>query len=384
MSLSRERIFLSPPHMGGKEQKYVSEAFASNYIAPVGPQLALFEERFCAQTGFPHAVAVSSGTAAMHLVLHHLGVGSGDVVLASTLTFIGSVSPAVHLGAELRLIDSDSETWTMDPAFLRQAIEDCAEEGRLPKAVVPTDLYGQSCDVEALKEVCDEYGVPLIVDAAESLGSSYDGTHAGCGARAAIFSFNGNKIITTSGGGVVASEDLELVEHARKLATQSREPFAHFEHAEVGYNYRLSNVAAAIGLGQLEVLADRVKRKREINRRYAELLFGVSGIQMMPEADYGSSNCWLTVVLFNEAEFGSSAEEIRLALEKENIESRPMWKPMHLQPVFEGQRAYGGSVSESLFKEGLCLPSGTSLNDKDIDRICRIIRGERTKVNSAN
>ncbi|MEM9282988.1 MAG: aminotransferase class I/II-fold pyridoxal phosphate-dependent enzyme [Verrucomicrobiota bacterium] len=375
MTSKPSRIFLSPPHMGGAEQTYVAEAFNANYIAPVGPQLDKFEDDFKRFTGFKHAVAVTSGTAAIHLALHHLGVERGDLVMASSLTFIGSVGPAFHLGAELRFVDSDPDNWTMSPRLLEEAIKDCALEGRMPKVVIPTDLYGQSCDVESLKRICDAHEIPLLVDSAEALGASYKNRHAGLGSYAAAFSFNGNKIITTSGGGILASDDGDVVEHARKLSTQAREPFIHFEHQEVGYNFRMSNVTAAIGIGQLEVLVERVMRKREIFKAYQVELGSVQGIELMPLAPYGESNCWLTVVLIDEKEFGASREEVMIALESENIESRPMWKPMHLQPVFSGCRVYGGLVAESLYKDGLCLPSGTAMTEENITRVCEVVLG---------
>lgn len=370
------RVFLSPPHMGGGEMTHVEEAFAANFIAPTGPQLEQFEREFEALTGFKHAVAVSSGTAAMHLAMHHLGIGRGDVVLASTLTFIGSVGPVVHLGGELRFVDSDRDTWTMDPELLEVAIRDCLVEGKRPKAVVPTDLYGQSCDLDRLRQICDPYDIPLIVDSAEAVGSIYRDRHAGRGAVAAVYSFNGNKIITTSGGGMLASDDDVLIGHVRKLASQSREPVSHFEHREVGYNFRMSNIAAAIGLGQLRVLSDRVRRKREISETYRRLLCDTGCLSFMPEANYGSSNCWLTVILVEGTDSEMARDGMLRRLESENIEARPVWKPMHLQPVFLGCKMYGGEVSEDLFRRGLCLPSGTSLDDDEILRIGRILKGE--------
>ena len=353
---------------------YIEQAFASNFIAPVGPQLNQFEERFCELTGFSAAVAVSSGTAAMHLALRELGVGKGDMVLASTLTFIGSVSPVSFLGAETVFIDSDRETWNMDPALLEEEITSMEKEGRLPKAVIPTDLYGQSCDIDSILAVCEPRSVPVVIDSAEALGATYRGRSAGYGSKAAVFSFNGNKIITTSGGGLLASDDADLIARARHLSTQARVPVAHFEHEEIGYNYRMSNILAAIGLGQLDVLAERVKRKREIFQRYSELLSALPGITMMPEADYGEANRWLTVVLIDSGQFGVDREVVRLALEQFNIESRPMWKPMHSQPVYRDCKVVGGGVAEDLFEKGLCLPSGTGLIDSDLERIVEIIK----------
>lgn len=374
MDEMKQRIFLSPPHMGGQELERVREAFDSNYIAPLGPMVDAFEREFSEYTGILHCAAVSSGTAAMHLALRHLGIGADDVVLASTLTFIGSVSPAVFLGAEVRFIDCDEATWNMNPALLAEAIEDCRAEGSLPKAVVPTDLYGQCADYDAIHAVCDPHDIPVVIDSAEAMGATYKGKHAGCAGRSAVFSFNGNKIITTSGGGMLASEDEELIRHARKLSTQAREDFPHYEHVEIGYNYRMSNILAAIGRGQLAVLDKRVVRRRKIFELYSRALSGLPGITFMPEAETGRANRWLTVIEIDPEKAGADREAVRLALEAENIESRPIWKPMHLQPVFNGNKIYGGTVSERLFANGLCLPSGTALTDENLNRIVQIIR----------
>ena len=368
------RIFLSPPHMGGREQQYVQEAFASNYIAPLGPMVDGFEREFAAYTGIAHCLALDSGTAAMHLALRELGVGRGDLVLASSLTFIGSISPVTFLGGDLHFIDADRATWTLDPDLLANEMAACAKRGRLPKAVVPTDLYGQSADLDRIQKICAPYGVPVVEDTAEAAGAHYKERHAGKGARATIFSFNGNKIITTSGGGMLASDDAELIRHARFLSTQAREALPYYEHKEVGYNYRMSNIVAAIGRGQLEVLDERVRRKREICAGYQARLGHLPGITFMPEAAYGRCNCWLTVMQIDADLFGATPEQLRLALEAENIESRPVWKPMHLQPVFQGCGMSGGGVAEELFRRGLCLPSGTALTDADLDRICEAVR----------
>jgi dTDP-4-amino-4,6-dideoxygalactose transaminase len=397
------RIFLSPPHMNGEELKYIHEAFASNYIAPVGPMVDAFEREFAEIVGMRHAVAVSSGTAAMHLALRNLGVGPGDVVLASTLTFIGSISPVLFQGATPVFVDSDEATWNMDPDLLETAIDWCIGRGRRPKAVVPTDLYGQCADYDRIRALCDRHHIPLVVDAAEALGASYKGFHAGNGAEAAVYSFNGNKIMTTSGGGMLAADDAAFIDQARFLSQQARDPAVHYEHTQLGYNYRMSNVLAAIGRGQIMGLDARVARKREIRAFYQDALESLPGITFMPEAPYGRSNCWLTVVLVDPDAFGADRERVRLALEAENIESRPVWKPMHLQPVFEstmiidgearedhpranlplsgrgdGQPypAYciGGQVSESLFKKGLCLPSGTAMTEADLERVVSVIK----------
>ena len=437
------RIFLSPPHMSGKELNFVKEAFESNYIAPLGPQVDAFEKEFSEYTGIKHCVALSSGTAAMHLALRELGVGPGDKVIASTLTFIGSITPVIFEGADLFFVDCDRTSWNMDPELLAQELAKCAKRGKPPKVVVPTDLYGQCCNLPRILEICDGYGVPVVCDAAEAMGAKYAKTgeraggrapgpagsppcdsrlatydlhHAGVGAKASVFSFNGNKIMTTSGGGMLASDDKELIDRARFLSQQARDPFPHYEHTQIGYNYRMSNVLAAIGRGQLQVLDERVKRRREIFDYYQKTLGDVPGIEFMPEPKWSRSNRWLTVMLITPELFGADREAVRLALEAENIEARPVWKPMHMQPVFnplitqtrlprvakhcgqvnadfkgqishknagqrseEGRRkaqnkAYparvvGGSVAEDFFDRGLCLPSGTAMSNTDLDRI---------------
>ena len=395
--------------MSGKELSFVQEAFESNYIAPLGPQVDAFEQEFAGYVGIKYCLALSSGTAAMHLALRHLGIGPGDEVFASTLTFIGSVTPVVFQGATPVFIDCDRKFWNMDPDLLAGELEACKRQGKLPKAVVLTDLYGQCSDYDWIFELCAEYNVPVVADAAEALGAKRQlkaqnsrlkgeklEVHAGAGANAAVFSFNGNKIITTSGGGMLASDDKKLIDHARKLSQQAREDLPHYEHDEIGYNYRMSNILAAIGRGQLRVLDERVKKKREIFEYYQKALSGIPGIEFMPEAPYGKSNRWLTVILITPEEFGRDREEVRLALESENIESRPVWKPMHMQPVFDvmgrkaqgirskaedsrlktGQnnerykaRVVGGEVAEDLFARGLCLPSGTQMTKEDLNRI---------------
>jgi dTDP-4-amino-4,6-dideoxygalactose transaminase len=411
-TLNKKRIFLSPPHMGGLELEFVNEAFSSNYIAPLGPMVDAFEKEFSEYIGIKNCLALSSGTAAMHLALRHLGIGQGDEVFASTLTFLGSVSPIIFEGATPVFIDSERSSWNMDPVLLEKELDSCAKKGRLPKAVIPTDLYGQCADYEKIFfSVCNKYDIPLIVDAAEALGARYQRSevrgqgseesdawnHAGVGAKAAIYSFNGNKIITTSGGGMLASDDKELIDHARKLSQQARENFVHYEHEEIGYNYRMSNILAAIGRGQLKVLDERVEKKRWIFEYYRNAIEDIPGIEFMPEPPYSRSNRWLTVILINPEEFGCDNKTVRLALEKENIESRPVWKPMHMQPVFNGlrrkaqgeghqvnrdkktyhARVVGGEVAEDLFNRGLCLPSGTAMNEEDLERVVKVIRDSR-------
>lgn len=338
-----KRIFLSPPHMGGEELNFVQEAFDSNYIAPLGPMVDAFEQEFADKVGMAYALGVSSGTAAMHLALRVLGVGPGDEVIASTLTFIGGVTPIVFQNAGPVFIDCDRSSWCMDPGLLAGEIEESQKRGQLSKAVIPTDLYGQCSDLDRILEICKPYGIPVIADSAEALGSYYQGAekklwvHAGKGTKAAVYSFNGNKIITTSGGGMLASDDRDLIEKARMLSQQARDEAPHYEHSMIGYNYRMSNILAAIGRGQLKVLDKRVEKKRWIFEYYKQALGNIPGIEFMPEASYGKSNRWLTVILISPDEFGADRETVRLALEAENIEARPVWKAMHLQPVFDPQ-----------------------------------------------
>lgn len=375
MSAKNKRIYLSPPHMGGNELNYVQQAFESNFIAPLGPMVNGFEKDFSELSGFAHCAALSSGTAALHLALRMLGVGPGDVVLASSLTFIGSVTPVTFLGANPVFIDSDYKSWNMDPDLLAEAVEYFISKGQKPKAVVPTDLYGQCADYDRILEILEPHGIPLVIDAAESVGSTYKDRHAGKGALMAAYSFNGNKIITTSGGGLLASDDEELIARARWLSQQAKEPLPHYEHKEIGYNYRMSNLVAAVGRGQLEVIQERVDRKREIFDFYEKSLGECAGISFMPEADYGRCNRWLSVVLIDEELFGANPDQIRIALEEHNIESRPVWKPMHMQPVFQKNKVFGGDVGEDLFKRGLCLPSGTAMTGEELERTVEIIKG---------
>lgn len=360
--------------MSGRELDYVREAFESNYIAPVGPQLDAFEAKFLEITGFAHCVAVVNGTAAIHLALRSLNVGRNDVVLGSTLTFVGSVSPVIYQAAELVFVDCDRDSWNMDPDLLQAEIHELCKQGRKPAAVIPTELYGQPCDLDRIVEICQPHGIPVICDSAEALGAQYKGRPVGRAARVATFSFNGNKIITTSGGGMIASDDKWLIDHCRYLATQARQPVLHYDHHEVGYNYRMSNVLAAIGIGQLEVLAERVDRKRQIFDQYESLLGSLPGISFMPELKIGRSTRWLTVMNVDESEFGVPPSSIIETLERHNIESRPVWNPLHLHKAFADYRCVGGRVAQSLYEQGVCLPSGTTLTEAQIERVCKLIQ----------
>ncbi|NOJ97614.1 aminotransferase class I/II-fold pyridoxal phosphate-dependent enzyme [Corallococcus coralloides] len=368
------RIYLSSPHLGTLERGYVDDAFASNWIAPLGPHVDAFQEEFARCVGTPHALALSSGTAALHLALQLVGVGPGDDVLVSTLTFSASVNPIRYLGACPVFIDSERTSWNMDPALLEEELAMRARLGRLPRAVVVVHLYGQSADLDPLMATCDRYGVPVVEDAAEALGSTYKGRTPGTVGRVGIYSFNGNKILTTSGGGMLVSADGELVQHALKLATQARDTAPHYQHSEVGYNYRMSNVLAAIGRGQLHVLEDRVAARRANHAFYAEAFRDLPGIQFMPEAPWGRHTRWLTTVTIDPEVFGADREAVRVALERENIEARPVWKPMHLQPVFANFERRRGSVAEDLFRHGLCLPSGSNLTRQELERVVEGVR----------
>jgi pyridoxal phosphate-dependent aminotransferase EpsN len=348
---------------------YLQEAIASNWVAPVGPHIDRFEAEFAQLVGVRHAVAVASGTAAMHLAVRSLQLEPDDEVYCSTATFAATVNPVVYERGRPVFIDSDPTTWNMDVQLLGDELRRAAQFGRLPKAVIAVDLYGQCADWDALSGLCQNYEIPLIEDAAEALGATYRGRPAGSFGWANVFSFNGNKIVTTSGGGMLATDDAALAATARHLATQARDPAPHYEHSTIGYNYRMSNLLAGIGRAQIEVLADRVTARRANFEFYHDALAGEPGIDFMPEADYGISNRWLTCLLVEADEFGATPEEIRLHLERHNIEARPVWKPMHLQPVFAGCRALGGTVAEDLFRRGLCLPSGSSLTAADLDRV---------------
>lgn len=369
-----KRIYLSPPHLSGLEAQFLQEALESGWIAPLGPQVEAFEREFAEVVGAKHALALSSGTAAIHLALILAGVGPGDEVVVSTLTFAASAFPVLYLGARPVFIDSERTSWNMDPALLVEFLEKRARRGKLPKAVVLVHLYGQSADIDAIQALCQEYGVALIEDAAEALGSTYKGKSPGTFGLAGIFSFNGNKIITTSGGGMLVSQDEGLIAHARKLATQAREPVPWYEHREVGYNYRMSNLLAAVGRAQLRTLEERVQARRRIYERYVAGLSDLPGIDFQPEAPWGRHTRWLSVMLVDEKAFGLGPEGIRQALEAKGIETRPVWKPLHLQPIFQEAERVGGEVAEELFARGLCLPSGSSLTFEEQDRVIESIR----------
>lgn len=361
--------------MCGKEQEYVAEAFASNWIAPIGPHVDAFEREFAEVVGAPYACALSSGTAALHLALLLLGVGQGDEVLVSSLTFSASANPIVYAGGRPVFIDSERTSWNMDPELLAATLQRKARLGRLPKAVVVVHLYGQSANLDPILETCNRYEVPLIEDAAEALGSCYRGRTPGTLGKMGFYSFNGNKIITTSGGGMLVSQDGALIAHARKLATQARDAAPHYQHSEIGYNYRLSNVLAGIGRGQLTVLEARVEARRRNFNEYVRQLGDLPGLTFMPEAEWGRHTRWLTCITVDPMQAGTDREQIRLALEAANIEARPVWKPMHLQPVFAECEAVGGDVAEQLFTQGLCLPSGSNLSMEELARVVEVVRG---------
>jgi len=367
------RIYLSPPHLDGEEKSYLLQSFDSNWITTRGPQVDAFEKDICCVTGVGHAAALSSGTAALHLALILIGVGRGDEVICSDLTFVASANAIKYLGAFPVFIDSEVATWNMNPDSLVKELEESKNKGRVPKAAIIVDLYGQCADYDQLLAICSEYNVPVIEDAAEALGANYRGTAAGNFGAMGIFSFNGNKIITTSGGGMLVSNNPEYIQRAKFLSTQARDPAPHYEHSHIGYNYRMSNLLAAVGRGQLERLQAKIARRKQIKAFYKSALEAIPGIGFMPDAEYGQPNHWLTVILIEPKLFGADREAVRLALENENIESRPVWKPMHMQPVFKTCRRRGGEVGEEIFGKGLCLPSGNNLCDNDLERVTRVI-----------
>ncbi len=363
------RLFLSPPEVGDTERSLLLEAFDSNWIAPLGPMVDAFEREFAEYVGVPHAAALSSGTAALHLALVMLGVGPGDDVLVPTLTFVATANAVAYVGAQPVFVDSDEATWNMDPALVAEELDERARDGRLPAAVLGVDLYGQCADWAPVREACDRHGVPVIEDAAEALGATYAGRPAGGFGEYGVFSFNGNKIITTSGGGMLVAESAEAIERVRFLATQARDPAPHYEHTVMGFNYRMSNLLAALGRGQLANLPGKVERRRAINAAYRAAFTDVPGIAFMPNFAGGEPTNWLTVVTVDEAAFGASPTQIREHLESLDIEARPAWKPMHLQPLFADNPCRGGRVAEEIFRTGLCLPSGSAMTESDIERV---------------
>ncbi len=373
-----KRIFLSPPHMSGNERMYVEQAFETNWIAPLGPNVNALEEDFARYAGTKGALAVSSGTSAIHLALQVLRVGKGDTVFCSSLTFIASANPIIYQGAEPVFIDSESETWNMSPQALEIALEAAKKKRMLPKAVILVHLFGQSAKVAEILDICRKYKVALIEDAAESLGSTYKGKQTGSFGDIGIYSLNGNKIITASGGGILVSDNQELLDKALFLATQARDPAIHYQHSSIGYNYRLSNILAGVARAQLEVLDDRIKARRYVFNRYKKSLEAIPGITFMPELKETMGNRWLTALLIDEKITGTSPIEIIDALEAENIESRPVWKPLHLQPVFKGSDMFTETdeecVSSSLFEQGLCLPSGSAMTETDQERVVAIVK----------
>lgn len=374
----KQRIFLSPPHMSGNELKYINEAFDTNWIAPLGPNVDAFEKEIANYVGVSEAVAVSSGTAAIHLALSLLDVKKGDKVFCSTLTFVASANPILYQGAEPIFIDSEPDTWNMSPQALEHALKDASIEGCLPKAVIVVNLYGQSAKMDEIVSLCEQYDIPIIEDAAESLGSTYKGKPSGTFGRFGVYSFNGNKIITTSSGGMLVSNEVAALQHARFLATQAKDPAPYYQHSTVGFNYRMSNILAGIGRAQLEVLEERVQARRSIFDRYRQGLCLISGIQFMPELENTKSNRWLTVLTIDEKVLGTSVNTILNSLNEENIEARPVWKPLHMQPLFEGVKYYPHSefenVSEKLFETGICLPSGSSMTEEEQERIIDCIK----------
>ena len=382
--MEKAKIYLSPPHMCGRENKYVKEAFDSNWIAPLGPNVDAFEQEMARYLKLEDAAAVSSGTAAIHLALSLTGVEPGDTVFCSTLTFVASANPILYQGAEPVFIDSEPESWNMSPAALKRALYEAYQHNRLPKAVIVVNLYGQSAKMDELLTLCHHYSVPVIEDAAESLGTVYQGRESGTFGDFGIFSFNGNKIITTSGGGMLVSNDKEAIRQARFLASQAREPAVHYQHNRLGFNYRMSNLLAGVGRIQLEVLGERVDARRKIFLRYQQALSRFPGVTFMPELAGSRANRWLTVLTIDETAAGLTTGQLLKGLAEENIEARPVWKPLHMQPLFEGAKYYRHQeqtdIASQLFESGLCLPSGSSLTSKDQERVIACIESTFNQV----
>jgi len=371
-------ILLSTPHMGENELHFIEEAFRTNWIAPLGPNVDAFEREIADLVGSGHAAALSSGTAAIHLAVRMLGVKPGDRVFCSSLTFAASANPIVYEGGEPVFIDAEPESWNMSPVALERAFDAAVAEGWLPKAVIVVNLYGQSADMDPILEICNRHGVPIIEDAAESLGGRYKGRASGVFGLMGVYSFNGNKIITTSGGGMLISDDEDLIKQARFLATQARDPAPHYQHSQIGFNYRMSNILAGVGRGQLQVLGDRVESRRAVFQAYADGLSGIPGIEWMPEPEWSYSNRWLSALTIDPAIAGITASDVIARLSEEMIEARPVWKPMHLQPVFAHCRhfAHGNQpVSDRIFDQGLCMPSGSNMTPAEIGRVVDAMRG---------
>ena len=369
------RIYMSPPDMSGNEREMLLDAFDSNWIAPLGPHVNALETEFAKAVEMDHAVALASGTSALHLALILMGVRPGDEVLTSTFTFVATANAITYVGGKPVFVDSDRTSWNMDPNLLEAELKQCANRGKLPAAVVTVDVNGQCCDYNAIEQICSKFDVPIIEDAAEALGARYHTRAAGSFGEIAAFSFNGNKIITTSGGGMLVTSNKEWADHARFLSTQARDAAVHYEHSQIGYNYRMSNLLAAVGRAQLSQLDAKVAKRRANFQYYEEQLGGIDGLEFMPEPNDFCSTRWLTAVLIDrEKSDGVTWDDVRQALAAEKIESRPLWKPMHLQPVFRGCRCQLSGVSEDLFGRGLCLPSGSNLTDEDLQLITNIIK----------
>lgn len=377
--MENKRIYLASPHMGGMEQEFVKEAFDSNWVAPLGPNVNNFEKEIAEYVGVNDAAALVSGTAAIHLALKALGIKSGDRVFCTSLTFAASCNPIMYEKGEPVFIDSEPESWNMSPVALEKAFNKAKKENKMPIAVIVVHLYGQSADMDKIMEICNRYNTPIIEDAAESLGATYKGKPTGTFGKLGVFSFNGNKIITTSGGGMLISNDVEKISKARFWSTQARENEKHYEHKELGYNYRMSNITAGIGRGQLRVLDERIAQKKHIFERYTEAFKDIKEIEMMPICEYGEPNFWLSCITLTE-ESKVKPMDIILALEEENIESRPIWKPMNIQPYYSKFQFFnhnedGVSISEDIFERGICLPSDTKMTEGEIDKVINIIKG---------
>ena len=369
-----ERIYLSSPHMGGAERDFVTQAFDTNWIAPLGPNVDGFERELCQTTGASHAAALSSGTHALHLALILAGVGAGDRVVVSDLTFVASVNPILYQGAEPVFVDSERTSWNMCPNVLEDALKQMDAQGTLPKALMLVHLYGQSADIDPIMALCQQYDITMIEDAAEALGATYKGRTPGTFGRMGVYSFNGNKIITTSGGGALVSEDEGLIAHARKLATQARDNAPHYQHSELGFNYRMSNICAGIGRGQLQVLDERVAQRRANFDFYVDELGDLPGLTFAPEASWGTHTRWLSCLTLEADAFGATREDVRTHLMSLNIEGRPLWKPMHAQPLMQGYEVFGGDVGRDLFERGLCIPSGSNMTDAQRRRVVNGIK----------